>query len=455
MHAESYPNEGLISELEDMRRQITALQALAEEHQQVQTTLREQTRLLALSADVGTALAGSDSLRTVLQRCVEAIVDHLNAVLACIWTVESNNHMLEMQASAGTYIHLDGPQGHVPIGTSEIGLIAQERQPYITNNVLGDTRISDQAWAARTGISAFAGYPLTVEDELVGVLALFMREAFTDNTQEALSWIAGSIALGIDRVCISDALARSLAKIVRMNKSLRQKNAELDEFTHIASHDLQKPLRHLTTFSRMLRQDLGDALPGKADKALTFLTKAAEHMHTLVHNLLLLSRAGNAVMHWERVALDTCADQAVAMLTESRPIADAIIRRDPLPIVCGDRMMLTQLYRHLLENAVTFNESAQREIYLSAAQQDGRWTLSVIDNGIGIKPEYHTQIFAPFKRLHRQDDYEGAGIGLSICRKAVERHGGHIWVESQVSQGTHIKFTIEDVPPDDDRLTEW
>ena len=455
MHAESRPHEELLSELEAMRRHIADLQDLAAEHQHTHTALEEKTRLLALSAAVGTALAGSDSLRTILQRCAEALVEHLNAALACIWTLGEDDQMLEMQASAGIYFHLDGPHGHVPVDNSEIGLIARERHPYITHNVLEDTRIRDKAWAQRTGMVAFAGYPLTVEDRLVGVMALFTRNAFTETMQEALAWVAGGIALGIDRVCISDALARSLAKIVRMNKSLRQKNAELDEFTYIASHDLQKPLRHLTTFSSMLRQDLDAVLPERAEKDLHFITEAAERMRSMVHSLLLLSRTGNAVMHWEQVALETCVERAVSALSKTMPIAPEHIRPDPLPVVYGDADMLTQLYRHLLENALKFNHQPQPCVHLTATHQDGRWVLGVADNGIGIKPEYHEQIFIPFKRLHGHSEYEGAGIGLSICRKAVERHGGSIWVESQAGQGTHVKFTLDEESLDRGSLTEW
>src|SRR5688500_6289977 len=164
MHAESRTHEELLSELAAMHQRMADLQDLAAEHQQIRAALEESTRLLALSADVGTALAGSDSLRTILQRCAEALVEHLNAALACIWTLGEDDQMLEMQASAGIYLHLDGPHGYVPIGNSEIGLIAQERHPYITHNVLEDTRIRDKAWAERTGLVAFAGYPLTVED---------------------------------------------------------------------------------------------------------------------------------------------------------------------------------------------------------------------------------------------------------------------------------------------------
>jgi signal transduction histidine kinase len=382
-------------------------------------------------------------LRTILQRCAEAIVQHLQAAVACIWTLQAKTQFLEMQGSAGIYIPLGGPQGSLPIGTSEIGLIAQERQPYMTNAALDDPRISDKAWIQRAGIIAFAGYPLLVEGRLVGVMALFAREAFSTATWEALAWIAGVLAMGIDRVCIADALARSLAKIVRMNKTLRRKHIELDELTAVASHDLRKPLHHLTTFSRLLRQELGEPLAERAARDLAYMTKAAEYLHVLIHNLLLLLHLENAKMYWEHVRLDSCVDQALSPLAQLIATTGATIQRDPLPTVCGDRTTITHIYANLLSNALKFIKSEQPIVAVTAAYQDGRWTLGVKDNGIGIEPAHHEQIFMPFKRLHGHDGYGGTGMGLAICRKAVERHGGAIWVESHRGQGTHVKFTLE------------
>jgi signal transduction histidine kinase len=443
MHDKLTTKELLLSEIATMRQQVTVLQALVGEQQNARTQLDEQAHLLALCADIGAALAGTDSLRTILQRCAEAMGQHLHTAAACIWTLQTETQLLEMQASAGIYVPFGDSQGSLPIGTSEIGLIAQERQPYMTNTALDAPWISDKAWVQRTGIVAFAGYPLLLENRLVGVMALFARKMFSTATQEALAWVAGVLAMGIDRICIADALARSLAKIVRINKNLRQKNAEVDEFASVASHDLRKPLHHLTTFSQLLHQDLGEPLPERAAQDLAYITKAAERLHVLIHNLLLLARLGTASMHWEPVALDTCVAQALGTLAKVLATTAATIQRDPLPVVYGDRAMLTQIYCNLLDNALKFRGPEPPEISITAERQEGHWTLGVKDNGIGIESACREQIFAPFKRLHGHSAYEGVGMGLAICRKAVERHGGSIWVESHMGQGTHVKFTLD------------
>ena len=161
--------------------------------------LTERVRLLALSAEVGAALAEGDTLRDMLQRCASALVEHLDGAFARIWSLDVRTDVLELQASAGQYTHLDGPHSRVPVGEYKIGLIAKERQPHLTNAIVGDPRVSDQEWAQREGMIAFAGYPLVVEDRLVGVMALFARHALSEATLEAMASVANEIGLGIER----------------------------------------------------------------------------------------------------------------------------------------------------------------------------------------------------------------------------------------------------------------
>jgi PAS domain S-box-containing protein len=173
--------------------------------------LARRVHQAALGAEVGAALAEGDvPLRRVLQRCAEAVVTHLDAAFARIWTIERGADVLELQASAGMYTHLDGAHGRVPVGKFKIGLIAAERRPHLTNSVVGDPRVGDQEWARREGMVAFAGYPLLVEDRLVGVVAMFARRALPDDTLEALASVANVIAQGIERRRAEEALAELL-----------------------------------------------------------------------------------------------------------------------------------------------------------------------------------------------------------------------------------------------------
>ncbi len=223
---------------------------------------------------------------------------------------------------------------------------------------------------------------------------------------------------------------------------LARVNAELDEFTYVASHDLQEPVRKLVAFSEWLRKDLGEELPPRAEQDLGFIVDAAQRMQRLVADLLALSRTGKVSMVREKFALDDAVNRALEalelMITESH----ARISRAPLPVVLGDLTLLTQLYQNLIGNALKFTDGALPEIALTAEQVGDEWIFGVRDNGIGIPAQYADQVFLPFKRLHGRGQFEGSGVGLSICRKVVERHHGKIWVESEEGQGTWFKFTL-------------
>ena len=226
--------------------------------------------------------------------------------------------------------------------------------------------------------------------------------------------------------------------------SLQRKNAELDEFTYVASHDLQEPLRKLISFGSLLREDLGENLPELAAKDLFFISDAAKRMQTLVQDLLRLSRIGRVELTLADISLDECVKGALISLeSQLEDAGHPEISRDPLPTVRGDKTMLTQLYQNLIGNAVKYRGQDPPRIHLTCQTEDGQLVLGVRDNGIGIDQLYHESIFVAFKRLHGQTEYPGTGIGLAICRKAVERHGGRIWVESESGKGSHFKFTID------------
>ncbi len=169
------------------------------ERKRTEAVLRERLRFLALNAAVGEALVQGNGLGAMLQRCAEGFVEHLDAAFARIWTLNQQDNVLELRASAGMYTHLDGPHSRVPVGKYKIGLIAQEKKPHLTNEVVGDPRVSDQEWARQEGMVAFAGYPLVVDDRLVGVMAMFARKTLSATTLDAMASVADEIAVGIER----------------------------------------------------------------------------------------------------------------------------------------------------------------------------------------------------------------------------------------------------------------
>jgi PAS domain S-box-containing protein len=229
------------------------------------------------------------------------------------------------------------------------------------------------------------------------------------------------------------------AAIAEYARKLEQRNSELDQFTYVASHDLQEPLRKLVSFSQLLREDLGSDLPEDASKDLYFITDAAGRMQKLVQDLLALSRVGRKALKKAPVKLEECAESAIEALSESIEDVRAEVIRETLPEITGDETLLTQLYQNLISNALKFIDKNRPVIRLTAEESEGGWILGVEDNGIGIEPKYAEQIFLPFRRLHTRDAFPGTGIGLSICKKIVDLSGGRIWVESEGS-GTGCRF---------------
>lgn len=231
------------------------------------------------------------------------------------------------------------------------------------------------------------------------------------------------------------------SELTRQMIELKRINDELDDFTNFASHDLREPLRKLVSFSELLGADVGPNLTPQAEEDLHYIIDAATRMRALVDALLDFSRAGKADIVPQQVDMNQVAGRALDALGLRIVESGARISRDPLPEATGDPLLLTQLYQNLIGNALKYTVSGKAaEIRLTYDPVSGAY--GVKDNGIGIKAEFEGQIFKPFKRLHSREEYEGSGIGLSICRKIVERHFGEIWVESETGKGSHFKFTL-------------
>ncbi len=241
---------------------------------------------------------------------------------------------------------------------------------------------------------------------------------------------------------------QDISHLRRVERELARSNAELEQFAYVASHDLQEPLRKLIAFSGLLQKDVGPELPAPAVKDLEFITDAAQRMQTLIQDLLALSRVSKQRVMRNAVELDTCLDRALNALSLRIEERSAVIERQPLPRVQGDPILLAQLFQNLIANALKFSGPEAPRISITVEPHPKQLTVAVRDNGIGIDPRYQDQIFQPFRRLHTRAKYPGSGIGLAICRKAAELHGGRIWVESAgEGHGSTFKFTLSKDSP--------
>ncbi|MBJ6724182.1 sensor histidine kinase [Geomesophilobacter sediminis] len=244
---------------------------------------------------------------------------------------------------------------------------------------------------------------------------------------------------------ISDISVRKRAEegMKAANAELARSNKELDLFASVVSHDLQEPLKTITSYTELLALKYRERLDQQADIYMKFMLESTEHMKVMITDLLTYSRLGTRAKPFGPVLMGGVVDLALESLTQSLQEAGAEIEREELPEVAGDQMQLLQLIQNLIGNAIKFRKKETPvRIRISAQRQGNDWLFGVHDNGIGIAPRFSIEIFDVFRRLHTRQEYQGSGIGLAICRKVVERHGGRIWVESAPGEGSSFFFSL-------------
>ncbi len=223
---------------------------------------------------------------------------------------------------------------------------------------------------------------------------------------------------------------------------LAASNRELEDFAHIAAHDLQAPLRRILSFVDLLREDIGHDLPAAAEDDVAFIAQSATNMRDLIRELLRVSRTGTTQLDLEAIDVAQCVGDAIDALSVAIDEARAEVRVDTLPVTRVDRILVGQIFQNLIGNALKFVRESVPEIQVTCSQEEGETVFGVRDNGIGIEPDALVEVFQPFRRLNPPQEFEGTGMGLSIARKAVERHGGRMWVESEPGKGSHFKFVL-------------
>lgn len=238
-------------------------------------------------------------------------------------------------------------------------------------------------------------------------------------------------------------IKQAQGELQRYAAELERSNQDLQQFAYVASHDLQEPLRMVAGYTNLLSRRYKDQLDKDAAEFISFIVDATSRMQTLVQDLLAYARVETQAQPLVPTELEPVLAQTLTNLQVAIRERGAVITHDPLPRVLGDERQLVQLFQNLISNAVKFCKDKAPEVHVSTKPSEHEWIISVRDNGIGIEPQYAEKIFQIFQRLHSKGEYPGTGIGLAICKKIVERHGGRLWVESVPGQGATFFFTLK------------
>lgn len=245
-----------------------------------------------------------------------------------------------------------------------------------------------------------------------------------------------------------DASKENEELLAQQTEELRRSNSELEQFAYVASHDLQEPLRKVASFCQLLDKRYGTELDARGKQYIDFAVDGAKRMQVLINDLLTFSRVGRVQDSWSVVDLDRALDRGLANLALVIEESEStVVRADPLPEVHGDATTLAMIWQNLIGNAVKFRRPDEPcVITVACVREEDVWHFTVTDNGIGIAPEFADKVFVIFQRLHARDEYDGTGIGLALCRKIIEFHGGRIWLDPEPRQGARIHFCL---PADD------
>ncbi|HEX9445544.1 MAG TPA: GAF domain-containing protein, partial [Candidatus Binatia bacterium] len=312
--------------------------------------------------------------------------------------------------------------------------VFQSGEPLVINEP-DASNIKDRTRRERS--SAFVWVPLNARGETVGIMNIStIRPApFRSREVELLKAIGNIIGVALENAGLFKQLSKNADELARSN-------TELQHFAYIASHDLQEPLRMVASYVQLLARRYRGRLGADADEFIGFAVDGATRMQALINALLSYSRVGTQGSAFAPTECEAVLDGALAGLKAAIQESGATVTRAALPAVMGDAAQLGQLFQNLIGNAIKFHNHNAPEVHVAAEPHGQEWRFSVRDNGIGLDAQYAERVFVMFQRLHAKGEYPGTGIGLAVCKKIVERHGGRIWVESEPGRGATFYFTL-------------
>jgi signal transduction histidine kinase len=346
-------------------------------------------------------------------------------------------------------------RGGFEVSSEVVQTADQFRQKLQTTNpdvVLADYNLG--SWRGMEALeilrSAGLDIPLILVSGAVGDVTAVecIKQGATDYVlKDSLTRLPASVRRALEEKQVRKERRQAEADLAKKAEELARSNRDLEQFAYVASHDLQEPLRMVAAYTQLLGERYADKLDENANKYIHYAMEGALRMQTLVQDLLTFSRVGRDRKR-APIPCDAVVKEALQNLHTAIQESGAVVHHERLPTVSADRTQMVQLFQNLIGNAIKFRGENTAVISVSAEENGAEWIFSVADNGIGIALEHFDAIFVIFQRLHTRAEYPGNGVGLAICKKIVEQHGGRIWVESKAGQGASFKFTLPASPAD-------
>ncbi|HVE67834.1 MAG TPA: ATP-binding protein [Solirubrobacteraceae bacterium] len=415
------------------------------------TERKRSQEVLEAQLAVDRVLVESPPIEEGMARVLAALGDSMGWTAGGYWELDEDEDLLSCKAfwaaehERTREFEARTLELRLPRGTGLPGRVVQSGEAAWVPDIGSDPNHPRADVSDAAGLTGAVGVPVTsAAGQVIAVLDFFTARPLPEPDDELIAMMAtisAQVGQYLRRKRAEVALESTAAELRRRATDLERSNAELEQFAYVASHDLSEPLRMISGFVQLLSERYTGRLDSDADEFIAYTIDGVQRMQGLIDDLLAYSRVGRAVED-APVELDEIVADARTALRAPIEETGAEIEVGPLPVVVGDRRELTQLFQNLLSNAVKFVRSGPPRVQVTARRVDGEWEMLVRDNGIGIDPRHAERVFKMFQRLHGREEYPGTGIGLAICKKIAERHGGDIDVTAAAGGGSEFRVTL-------------
>jgi len=442
-----------ILETEDGVVHVLALIDDITELKKTQNALNQKVHELDMLANTAKKINTSLLLSEIREVTLDGIMSHIKPDLILLYLKQEDQLFLKGLRPDLPEYHEEHFKIH-RVGVCLCGLATQDGRPLYSRDIHADPRCTLNE-CKEAGMKSFAAIPLILGDKILGVLGLASKsERDFSKHGSFLETLASWIAIAIQNsslyekvsehsLSVEDQLRERTRKLEQAYKTLKEININLDAFAHYVSHDLRTPLRHITGFIDLLKDNASQTLDAKNRRYLNIISDSAKHMGTMMNDILSFSRISRLEMKMTAVNFDLLVKEVITELRAETEGRDIVWNIQPLPEVYGDMTMLRLVWINLIGNALKFSRTKpQAMIEIGCNENNNEIVCSIKDNGVGFDMEYVGKVFSIFQRLHSPEEFEGMGVGLTNVQRIIQRHGGRIWAKGKEDEGASFYFTL-------------